>query len=66
MNNCLESQKKTNHYGKRPYGVGLLVAGYDQDGPHLFETCPSGNYYEYYVRMFFNAGIFDWCKIAVG
>jgi 20S proteasome subunit alpha 6 len=27
--------------------VGLLVAGIDQDGPHLFETCPSGNYYEY-------------------
>lgn len=34
---------------KRPYGVGLLVAGIDQDGPHLFETCPSGNYYEFYA-----------------
>ena len=46
-----ESQKKTQSYSKRPYGVGLLVAGVDQDGPHLFETCPSGNYYEYYVRI---------------
>jgi len=27
--------------------VGLLVAGYDQTGPHLYNTCPSGNYYEY-------------------
>lgn len=25
----------------------MLVAGVDQDGPHLFETCPSGNYSEY-------------------
>jgi len=32
---------------KRPYGVGLLVAGYDRDGPHLYETCPSGNLYEH-------------------
>jgi 20S proteasome subunit alpha 6 len=32
---------------KRPYGVGLLVAGYDTKGPHLYNTCPSGNYYEY-------------------
>lgn len=29
--------------------MGLLVAGVDKDGPHLFETCPSGNYYEYYA-----------------
>lgn len=32
---------------KRPYGVGLLVAGHDETGPHLFQTCPSGNFYEY-------------------
>ena len=32
-------------YGKRPYGVGLLVAGYDDQGPHIFQTCPSANYY---------------------
>ena len=24
-----------------------MVAGVDSNGPHLFETCPSGNYYEY-------------------
>ena len=27
-----------------------MIAGYDKDGPHLFETCPSGNYYEYYAQ----------------
>jgi 20S proteasome subunit alpha 6 len=32
---------------KRPYGVGLLVSGYDKKGAHLYNTCPSGNYYEY-------------------
>jgi hypothetical protein len=35
----------TQRYGKRPYGVGLLVAGYDDKGPHIFQTCPSSNYY---------------------
>lgn len=47
-----ESQHKTQKASKRPYGVGLLVAGVDKDGPHLYETCPSGNYYEYYVCLF--------------
>ena len=31
----------------RPFGVGLLVAGVDQTGPHIYYNCPSGNYYEY-------------------
>ena len=42
-----KSQIKTNHPSKRPFGVGLLVAGVDETGTHLFETCPSANYYEY-------------------
>ena len=36
------AQKNTQEYGKRPYGVGLLVAGADELGPHLFEFSPSG------------------------
>lgn len=45
-----KSQAKTqNSSGKRPYGVGLLVAGFDEKGPHLFQTCPSGNYFEYFA-----------------
>mmetsp|Transcript_15886 Transcript_15886/g.23593 ORF Transcript_15886/g.23593 Transcript_15886/m.23593 type:complete len:246 (-) Transcript_15886:87-824(-) len=40
-------QAKTQASWKRPYGVGMLVAGYDRDGPHLYQTCPSGNLYEY-------------------
>jgi 20S proteasome subunit alpha 6 len=40
-------QRATQSYVRRPYGVGLLVAGYDRTGPHLFQTCPSGNYYEW-------------------
>eukprot|EP01112_Ceratiomyxa_fruticulosa_P010827 TRINITY_DN2877_c0_g1_i1.p1 TRINITY_DN2877_c0_g1~~TRINITY_DN2877_c0_g1_i1.p1 ORF type:complete len:256 (+),score=46.58 TRINITY_DN2877_c0_g1_i1:1277-2044(+) len=42
-----KSQVHTQRYGRRPYGVGLLVIGYDQTGPHLFENCPSGNYYDF-------------------
>ncbi|KUI52671.1 hypothetical protein VP1G_00095 [Cytospora mali] len=37
-----KAQINTQHYGKRPYGVGLLVAGVDEKGPHLFEFQPSG------------------------
>ncbi|KAI9641363.1 Proteasome subunit alpha type-6 [Ciborinia camelliae] len=36
------AQTNTQHYGRRPYGVGLLVAGVDETGPHLFEFQPSG------------------------
>ncbi|KAL8340653.1 hypothetical protein RB601_006646 [Gaeumannomyces tritici] len=37
-----KAQVNTQHYGKRPYGVGLLVAGVDDRGPHLFDFQPSG------------------------
>jgi 20S proteasome subunit alpha 6 len=42
-----KSQAKTCHPSKRPFGVGLLLAGVDETGTHLFETCPSANFYEY-------------------
>jgi len=42
-------QRTTQTYVRRPYGVGLLVASYDKTGPHLYQTCPSGNVYEYYA-----------------
>lgn len=41
------SQNKTQKVGKRPYGVGLLMVGAGPDGPRLFETCPSGQHWEY-------------------
>lgn len=37
-----KAQINTQHYGRRPYGVGLLVAGVDETGPHLYEFMPSG------------------------
>ena len=36
------AQTNTQMYGHRPYGVGLLVAGIDASGSHLFEFNPSG------------------------
>ncbi|CAH1403776.1 unnamed protein product [Nezara viridula] len=39
-------QSSTQRYDRRPYGVGLLVAGFDADGPHIFQICPSANLYE--------------------
>jgi 20S proteasome subunit alpha 6 len=44
---ALRSQSKTQKYGRRPYGVGLLLIGAGLDGSRLFETCPSGQYWEY-------------------
>jgi len=39
-------QACTQRYDRRPYGVGLLIAGYDKRGPHIYQTCPSANYYD--------------------
>lgn len=40
---ALKLQINTQRYGRRPFGVGLLVASYDEKGPHIIQTCPSGN-----------------------
>jgi len=36
------AQSNTQSYGRRPYGVGLLIAGADASGTHLYEFNPSG------------------------
>eukprot|EP00388_Colpodella_angusta_P008282 GDKJ01022758.1.p1 GENE.GDKJ01022758.1~~GDKJ01022758.1.p1 ORF type:complete len:250 (+),score=54.49 GDKJ01022758.1:52-801(+) len=43
-----KSQTNTQNGTGRPFGVGCLIIGFDQAGPHVFETCPTGNFYEYY------------------
>lgn len=45
---CDKAQKNTQSYGGRPYGVGLLIIGYDKSGAHLLEFQPSGNTLELY------------------
>nr|XP_055191852.1 proteasome subunit alpha type-1-like [Nyctereutes procyonoides] len=40
-----KTQIPTQRYGRRPYGVGLLIASYDM-GPHISQTCPSANYFD--------------------
>lgn len=44
-------QRTTQINMRRPYGVGLLIASYDENSgtPHLYQTCPSGNLYEFYA-----------------
>jgi len=39
-------QSSTQRYDRRPYGVGLLIAGFDSKGPHVYQTCPSANYFD--------------------
>lgn len=31
--------------GVRPFGVSLLLAGYDDNGPQLYQVDPSGSYW---------------------
>ena len=31
--------------GVRPFGVSLLLAGYDENGPQLYQIDPSGSYF---------------------
>ncbi|KAI6243761.1 Proteasome subunit alpha type [Aphelenchoides fujianensis] len=37
----LKLQANTQYYGRRPFGVGLVIAGYDRNGPHIVRTDPS-------------------------
>ncbi|CAL6312348.1 unnamed protein product [Bathycoccus prasinos] len=40
-------QGQTQRSSRRPYGVGLILAGLDNSGTSIFHVCPSGNFYEY-------------------
>ncbi len=40
-------QMCTQSGGLRPFGVSLLIAGADEDGVKLFETDPTGIYFQY-------------------
>lgn len=44
---CDFKQTYTQYGGVRPFGTALLVAGYDDTGPRLFATDPSGALMEY-------------------
>lgn len=33
----LKMQLSTQRYDRRPYGVGILVAGFDKNGPHIYQ-----------------------------
>ena len=41
------AQIGTQRSWKRPWGVGLLVAGADRNGMQLYYNCPSGNFFSY-------------------
>ncbi|KRX64677.1 Proteasome subunit alpha type-2, partial [Trichinella nativa] len=38
-------QQYTQSGGVRPYGISLLIAGYDNGKPHLWQSDPSGAYF---------------------
>lgn len=40
-------QEYTQSGGVRPFGISSLIAGFDDDGPHLYQIDPSGAYYEW-------------------
>merc|ERR1711881_679445 len=40
----------------RPFGVALLIAGYDEDGPSLYHAEPSGTFYRYDAKAIGSEG----------
>ncbi|HII72531.1 TPA: archaeal proteasome endopeptidase complex subunit alpha [Candidatus Woesearchaeota archaeon] len=48
-NICDLKQFCTQSGGLRPFGVSILVAGIDSDGPKLFQTDPTGIFFQYYA-----------------
>lgn len=42
----LKMQLATQRYDRRPYGVGLLIAGYDANGPHIYQVEASAMFYD--------------------
>ncbi|MBI4053455.1 MAG: archaeal proteasome endopeptidase complex subunit alpha [Candidatus Diapherotrites archaeon] len=42
-------QLYTQYGGMRPFGVSFVIGGFDETGPRLFETEPSGALAEYYA-----------------
>ncbi|CAE8581105.1 unnamed protein product, partial [Polarella glacialis] len=38
-------QEFTQSGGVRPFGISLMIAGYDDSGPQLFQVDPSGSYF---------------------
>ena len=57
-------QKYTQSNGRRPFGISCLLAGFDYDGiPHLYQTEPSGIYYEWKVCHNSISDIFNYSNI---
>jgi len=40
-------QEYTQSGGVRPFGISVLFAGSDENGPHLYQIDPSGAFYEW-------------------
>lgn len=38
-------QEFTQSGGVRPFGISLMIAGYDDNGPQLYQVDPSGSYF---------------------
>ncbi len=49
LNICEYKQVFTQNAGVRPFGVSLLIAGVDDNGPSLYLTDPSGAMWSYYA-----------------
>lgn len=47
---CALKQVCTQSGGLRPFGVSLLIGGIDENGPSLFETDPTGIFFQYLAR----------------
>ncbi|KTG31973.1 hypothetical protein cypCar_00022364, partial [Cyprinus carpio] len=56
-------QEYTQSGGVRPFGVSLLIAGWDEDRPYLFQSDPSKNKMDFDL---FKGAYFAWKATAMG
>lgn len=59
-------QAYTQSNGRRPFGISCLLGGFDPDGtPRLYQTEPSGIYYEWKVTFSLSYIKFSLVKVCI-
>ena len=58
-------QEFTQSGGVRPFGVSLMMAGFDDSGPQLFQVDPSGTYFGWKASAIGKNHVSLACRVAL-
>ena len=59
-------QEFTQRGGVRPFGISLLLAGFDHNGPQLYQIDPSGSYFAWKASAIGKHMVRGWERQAAG